>query len=312
MSFEGKISGSLAPQGAKVGNLSGSIGAVVPDIRDESVTTAKLADAAVTIAKLAQDVTALINSKGSASDVAQLQEDVAALQTITEGLGTASTYGVANNLTQAAAGANVLDAYQGKVLKDWQDRTYVSLGTITASSNMDAVIAAFNALQVTEHTCIGTFNRSGMWMFMAYKYTGGQYGMMIAVQYYPNITTRLILQRNNGVDTVNAISDDVEDVTSRLTVSAGWNVQARKCGKLVTLVFYTDNDLTTYNSYTTVCTLPSDLRPTMFVRFAAYDNKATTANCMVIGTVNNANGNMNVWTYYANTRPAGCVEFLVN
>lgn len=118
MSFEGKISGSLAPQGAKVGNLSGSIGAVVPDIRDESVTTAKLADAAVTIAKLAQDVTALINSKGSASDVAQLQEDVAALQTITEGLGTASTYGVANNLTQAAAGANVLDAYQGKLLGD--------------------------------------------------------------------------------------------------------------------------------------------------------------------------------------------------
>lgn len=118
MSFEGKISGTLAPQGAKAGSVSGNIGAVVPDIRDESVTTAKLADAAVTIAKLAQDVTALINSKGDASDVAQLQEDVAALQTITEGLGTASTYGVANNLTQAAAGANVLDAYQGKLLGD--------------------------------------------------------------------------------------------------------------------------------------------------------------------------------------------------
>ena len=46
MSFNGQISGSLAPQGTKVGNLSGSIGAVVPDIRDESVTTAKLADEA--------------------------------------------------------------------------------------------------------------------------------------------------------------------------------------------------------------------------------------------------------------------------
>lgn len=132
MSFEGKISGSLAPQGAMTGNVSGSIGAVVPDIRDESVTTAKLADeavttakladAAVTIAKLAADVTALINSKGDASDVAQLQEDVAALQTITAGLGTASTYGVANNLTQAAAGVNVLDAAQGKVLNDKFDQ----------------------------------------------------------------------------------------------------------------------------------------------------------------------------------------------
>lgn len=128
MSFNGQISGSLAPQGAKVGNISGNIGAVVPDIRDESVTTAKLADeavttakladAAVTIAKLAQDITTLINSKGDATDVEQLQEDVAALQTITAGLGTASTYGVANNLTQAAAGANVLDAYQGKLLGD--------------------------------------------------------------------------------------------------------------------------------------------------------------------------------------------------
>lgn len=128
MSFNGQISGSLAPQGAKLGSVSGNIGAVVPDIRDESittakladaaVTTAKLADAAVTIAKLAQDVTALINSKGNASDVAQLQTDVAALQTITEGLGTASTYGVANNLTTAAAGSAVLDAYQGKVLGD--------------------------------------------------------------------------------------------------------------------------------------------------------------------------------------------------
>lgn len=128
MSFNGQISGSLAPQGAKVGNISGNIGAVVPDIRDESVTTAKLADAAVTtakiadaavtIAKLAADVTALINSKGDASDVATLQSDVAALQTITDGLGTASTYGVANSLTQAAAGANVLDAYQGKLLGD--------------------------------------------------------------------------------------------------------------------------------------------------------------------------------------------------
>lgn len=126
MSFNGQISGSLAPQGARVGSISGNIGAVVPDIRDESVTTAKIADAAVTIAKLAQDVTALINSKGDASDVAQLQNDVAALQTITDGLGAASTYGVANNLTQAAAGSAVLDAYQGKVLNDKIDQQSIT------------------------------------------------------------------------------------------------------------------------------------------------------------------------------------------
>ena len=140
MSFNGQISGSLAPQGAMVGSVSGSIGAVVPDIRDGAVTTAKLADAAVTtakiadaavtIAKLAQDVTALINSKGDATDVSQLQTDVAALQTIAAGLGTASTYGVANNLTQAAAGANVLDAYQGKVLGDRLDTAEDDIDTL--------------------------------------------------------------------------------------------------------------------------------------------------------------------------------------
>lgn len=141
MSFEGKISGSLAPQGGMLGNVSGNIGAVVPDIRDESVTTAKLADeavttakiadAAVTIAKLAADVTALINSKGSASDVATLQSDVEALQTITAGLGTASTYGVANNLTQAAAGSAVLDAYQGKLLGDRMTTAEGDIDTLT-------------------------------------------------------------------------------------------------------------------------------------------------------------------------------------
>lgn len=128
MSFNGQISGSLAPQGAKTGSVSGNIGAVTPAIRDgavttakladEAVTTAKIADAAVTIAKLAADVTALINSKGDASDVATLQSDVAALQTITAGLGTASTYGVLNALTQATGGVNVLDAAQGKALGD--------------------------------------------------------------------------------------------------------------------------------------------------------------------------------------------------
>lgn len=253
MSFNGQISGSLAPQGGMLGSVSGSIGAVVPDIRDESVTTAKLADeavttakiadAAVTIAKLAADVTALINSKGDASDVATLQSDVAALQTITAGLGTASTYGVANNLTQAAAGANVLDAYQGKLLGD----------RVT-----------------TNESAISTLNDGYARLY------------------------------------------ETENVTSRLTVSEGWTVSARKCGKLVTVVFYTDQDLSLYNQYINVCTLPSDLRPAMFIRFTAFDNKATTANCVVAGAINSSNGNMNVWTYYANTRPSGCVEFLVS
>lgn len=43
---------------------------------------------------------------------------IAALEEVADGLGDASTYGVANDLTQATAGENVLDAAQGKALGD--------------------------------------------------------------------------------------------------------------------------------------------------------------------------------------------------
>ena len=171
MSFNGQISGSLAPQGAKVGNLSGNIGAVVPDIRDESVTTAKLADAAVTIAKLAQDVTALINSKGDASDVATLQSDVAALQTITEGLGTASTYGVANNLTQAAAGSAVLDAYQGKLLGDRMT---------TAEGDIDTLNDGYAQLNASLYDSLFYRVNYGSTVTLQSKTAGNGVGLLVA------------------------------------------------------------------------------------------------------------------------------------
>ena len=77
-------------------------------------------EGAITADMLGSDVTTQLTTMSS--NISTLQSDVAALQTITEGLGTASTYGVANNLTTAAAGTNVLDAYQGKVLNDKIDQ----------------------------------------------------------------------------------------------------------------------------------------------------------------------------------------------
>lgn len=50
--------------------------------------------------------------------VQQYDTRIAALEDVADGLGDASTYGVANDLTQATAGENVLDAAQGKALGD--------------------------------------------------------------------------------------------------------------------------------------------------------------------------------------------------
>lgn len=54
-----------------------------------------------------------------------------AIDDVTGSLKDAAYRGVANNLTQAAAATNVLDAYQGKVLKDLIDSMCVQPGTVT-------------------------------------------------------------------------------------------------------------------------------------------------------------------------------------
>lgn len=50
--------------------------------------------------------------------IRQAEDDIDALEATTATLGTAATYGVANDLTTAAAGSAVLDAAQGKALGD--------------------------------------------------------------------------------------------------------------------------------------------------------------------------------------------------
>ena len=60
--------------------------------------------------------------------VQQYDTRIAALEDVADGLGDASTYGVANDLTQATAGENVLDAAQGKALGD---RLTTAEGNIT-------------------------------------------------------------------------------------------------------------------------------------------------------------------------------------
>lgn len=57
----------------------------------------------------------------------------------------------------------------------------IAVGT-TASSINDALGKAWDGISPA-HTVIGTFKFQGDWMFMGYKYTGEQYGMMFAMRY---------------------------------------------------------------------------------------------------------------------------------
>lgn len=82
---------------------------------------------------------------------------------------------------------------------------YVDLGTIptlSVSSPREAMIAAFERLTTTGKTCIGTYFYLGSWMFMAYKYVGGDYGMMVTIYYSSSVNSHLILHYVNGTYTI--------------------------------------------------------------------------------------------------------------
>lgn len=61
----------------------------------------------------------------------------------------------------------------------------VSLGSIagTATDAKTILTNAFNAINVYGTVITGSFFNAGIWIFIGYKYTGGQYGMLIATKY---------------------------------------------------------------------------------------------------------------------------------
>lgn len=59
------------------------------------------------------------------------------------------------------------------------------LGSIagTAADAKTILTNAFNAINVYDAVVTGNFGNAGSWLFIGYKYTGGQYGMLIATKY---------------------------------------------------------------------------------------------------------------------------------
>ena len=74
---------------------------------------------------------------------------------------------------------------------------YVNLG------GQGGIEDAWDALAIYDQPVIGRFTRNGYWWFIGLKYTGGQYGMMLAQPYYS--TTLYSLSVSGGTKTVGTI-----------------------------------------------------------------------------------------------------------
>ena len=94
---------------------------------------------------------------------------------IAENSGKISGLGPINNLTSDSTTA-ALSAAMGKSLNNNK------VDIITLGSVEDAAMA-WDAIQVYDKTVIGSFGYSGRWMFIAYKYSGSQYGMMLCIKF---------------------------------------------------------------------------------------------------------------------------------
>lgn len=63
---------------------------------------------------------------------------------------------------------------------------FLDLGNISSNSLQNAAEAAWDSINVFDRVVLGSYVYQGVWMFMAYKYSGSQYGMMIVTSYNKN------------------------------------------------------------------------------------------------------------------------------
>ena len=108
------------------------------------------------------------NNAGTAAAAAQSTADSAASAA-------AAAQSTADSATTAAAAAQSTADSKAD---------YVNVGDMSAASSInDAVGRAFDAIQITNKTVVGHFGYAGEWMFVAFKYSNGAYGCMIAFRY---------------------------------------------------------------------------------------------------------------------------------
>ena len=57
---------------------------------------------------------------------------------------------------------------------------FLDLGNISSNSLQNAAEAAWDSINVFDRVVLGSYVYQGVWMFMAYKYSGSQYGTALS------------------------------------------------------------------------------------------------------------------------------------
>ena len=69
------------------------------------------------------------------------------------------------------------------------------MGTYLCLGNVAGPEAAWDAISVYDHTVIGDYTKDGRWMFLAYKYSGSMYGMLMSVPFnYRKIVVMSVIE----------------------------------------------------------------------------------------------------------------------
>lgn len=122
------------------------------------------------------------------------------------------------------------NANTSQVAGDWRGwkkiDNVVDLGSISATSDDDAVGKAWDAITVYEKPVIVQWFYSGSFMALMYKYNGSQYGMAMAMKFYS--TKVFTLSVSNGVKTYgNVVSEPIK--TQSLTIDVPAVSAGRDC-----------------------------------------------------------------------------------
>lgn len=93
-----------------------------------------------------------------------------------------------------------------KPFNDFEYTKYSELGPIADDDYKKVMSNAFDSITIRNRVVCGTFQKNGIWLYIAYRYGFGDYGMMLAVHYSGNL---LQLSRIEGTSTVYNISKTI-------------------------------------------------------------------------------------------------------
>lgn len=175
----------------KLKELENVIGSQIVDI----VARAGVAENAQAIADLTDTVEENATTAHNEAAAASQAAAVADTKATNAASAASAAQTTANSAVSAAAAAQTTADNAAK---------FIEIGSLVneATSTKEALIRAFEKITITGKPVIGHYTYSGAWTFIGYKYPDGTYGVLLAMTYYPSANSILLLNRDNGTDTV--------------------------------------------------------------------------------------------------------------